>query len=327
MKEIIVLNLPKDLGDGLLSLPAIQRLKAYAAEQGADLVATGSARSREWVETMGGLKLEFKDGDALKLLAPRFVMNLNFYDTDSIGKIFPDTPIYAPEKLRVLENDEKDFGAGAVLGKKHISLLLEDALKSAGVMGVNEKLPVPQFPASFTEDKFIDATKQKFGVSGKYALLIPVAAASRPLKKWPKENYAEVAEHLLAKGITPVFIGGPSPEEKALCAEINGLIGGKGIDLCGQTSLSEIAALAKGAELTLGNDTGPTHIAAVSGGKTFAFFGYYSDPATWQPITPNNTALVITGKPVPQITVEETLSLVDKALAAPKPGLAPKPAP
>ncbi len=38
----------------------------------------------------------------------------------------------------------------------------------------------------------------------------------------------------------------------------------------------------------------------------FAFFGYYSDPAMWKPITPNNSGMVLTGKPVPQITVAET---------------------
>ncbi len=147
------------------------------------------------------------------------------------------------------------------------------------------------------------------------------------MKKWPKENYAEVAGELLSRGITPVLIGGPSPDEKALCAEINAMTGGKGIDLCGKTSLGEIAALAKGAELSLGNDTGPTHIAAATGAPVFAFFGYYSDPATWKPVTPNNSALVLGGKPVPEITVAETLAALSAVLDKPKPSPAIKPAP
>lgn len=311
--DAIVLNLPKDLGDCLLSVPAIARLRDYAAREGIPLVAVGHARSRDWVETLGGFKLETRDGDALLALNPRFAVNLNFYDPYTLGKTFPDAPVYAPEKLRVLENDEKDFGAGAVIGKKHVSLLLQDMLQDMGVLGINQKLQPPQLPAEMLDDAAISAAKMKFGIAGKYALLVPVAAANRPLKKWPKENYVAVAKDMLARGITPVLIGGPSAEEKSLCAEIAAMTGG-GLDVCGQTSLPDIAALAKGAQLTLGNDTGPTHIAAVTGAPVFAFFGYYSDPATWKPVTPNNSALVLTGKPVPQITVAETLSALRTVL-------------
>lgn len=307
--DAIVLNLPKDLGDCLLSVPAIAQLCDYAAREGIPLVAVGHARSRDWVETLGGFKLETRDGDALLALNPRFAVNLNFYDPYTLGKTFPDAPVYAPEKLRVLENDEKDFGAGAVIGKKHVSLLLQDMLQDMGVLGINQKLSPPQLPAEMLDDAAISAAKMKFGIAGKYALLVPVAAANRPLKKWPKENYVAVAKDMLARGITPVLIGGPSAEEKSLCAEIAAMTGG-GLDVCGQTSLPDIAALAKGAQLTLGNDTGPTHIAAVTGAPVFAFFGYYSDPATWKPVTPNNSALVLTGKPVPQITVAETLQAI-----------------
>lgn len=328
-KPAIVLNLPKDLGDCLLCVPAITKLKEYAAAEGVPLYVIGSARAQDWVETMAGYKLTPLPADAAHEnfgVEPRFAVNFNFYDADTLGKLFPDAAIYAPEKLRVLDADEKDFGAGAVLGKKHVALLLQDALQNAGVLGVNEELPLPQLPPAFFDAAFMQATQDKFAVPAKYALLVPVAAANRPLKKWPKENFADVAKTLMAQGITPVLLGGPSPDEKALCAEINQLAGGKCIDVCGLTSLPEIAALAKGAQLTLGNDTGPTHIAAVTGAPTFAFFGYYSDPSTWAPKTPNNTALVITGKPVPQITVAETLNALADVLDKPKaaPAAAPK---
>lgn len=324
-QDAIILNLPKDLGDALLAVSAIQKLQAFADAAGVPLVATGGARSREWVETLSGLALDFRTGDDLAQLQPRFAVNFNFYDSDSLGKTFPDAPVYAPEKLRVLETDEAEFGAGAVIGKKHIALLLEDALKQAGVMGLNEKLPVPQLPSAFLADAFVAETRAKYGISGKYAILIPVAAANRPLKKWPKENYANVARQMLAQGVTPVIMGGPSPDEKALTAEIKSLAGAGVIDIGGLTTLPEIGALAKGAVLTLGNDTGPMHIAAAAGGPSFAFFGYYSDPATWRPVTPGNTALVLGGKKVPDITVAETLDALAPILTPSKPAnLTPK---
>lgn len=327
--EAIILNLPKDLGDCLLATPAIKRLKEHAIAQGAMLVVTGPSRSREWVETLSGLTLEFQEGDALLHLAPRFVMNFNFYDADAIRTAFPAAPLYAPERLRVLDKDESDFGVGAVLGKKHISLLLEDALKDAGVLGPGEMLSPPELPAKATDRAAISNARLKFALSGEYALLIPVAAANRPLKKWPKEKYAETAKYLLSRGITPVLIGGPSSDEKSLCAEIMAMADSRVVDLCGQTSLAEIAALAKGAKLTLGNDTGPTHIAAATGVPTFIFFGYYNDPATWKPMTPKNTALVLGGKPVPDISVSEVLQALKTVTdqpVNPKSQIAPGPA-
>jgi hypothetical protein len=311
--QYVILNLPKDLGDCLLSLPAIKRVMRYCAENGLTLTATGSARAAEWVQTMGDIKLDIRDAKDLPAEA-RALINMNFYD-ETIHNSFPGIPFYEPEKMTVVEKDTPQFGAGAVIGKKHISALLEDCLKDAGMMTANEKLPMPALPASFTDEAFIKTTQEKFTSGTDYAVLIPVCAANRPLKRWQKEKFIEVAKTLMARGIKPVLLGGPSDDEKNLCSEIAAVAGG--MSICGQTSLAEIAALAKGARFTLGCDTGPTHIAAQSGGQVFAFFGYYNDPATWQPRTPNNTAHVISADRIQNITVKDVLAKVLPAQAAP----------
>ncbi len=320
--QSVILNLPKDLGDCLLSVPAIKRTLDYCASEGLILLATGSARSAEWVQTLGDIKLDVRDPKDLPQDA-KMLINLNLYD-ETIHDSFPAVPFYAPEKVKVFDEDTPRFGAGAVIGKKHISLLLEDCLKDAGIMKNAEKLPVPGLPSAFTDQKFVQETKEKFGVTGSYAILIPVCAANRPLKRWQKEKFADVAQDCLQQVLTPVLMGGPSQDEKNLCAEINALCGNKAVDVCGQTRLDEIAALVRGAKFTLGCDTGPRHIAAQAGGQVFAFFGYYNDPATWQLLTKNNTAHIILGRRIQEISAQEVWDTIKRYTSSPQPDSSPR---
>jgi ADP-heptose:LPS heptosyltransferase len=62
-------------------------------------------------------------------------------------------------------------------------------------------------------------------------------------------------------------------------------------DLTGKTSFADIAALARHAAFCIGNDTGPTHLAAVAGCRTLALFGEDSDPALCAPRGPRVAVL------------------------------------
>jgi ADP-heptose:LPS heptosyltransferase len=55
-------------------------------------------------------------------------------------------------------------------------------------------------------------------------------------------------------------------------------------------SFGEIAALARGARLYIGNDTGLTHLAAAAGAKTVMILGP-SDPNRYAPFAPDSLAL------------------------------------
>jgi ADP-heptose:LPS heptosyltransferase len=54
-------------------------------------------------------------------------------------------------------------------------------------------------------------------------------------------------------------------------------------DLCGETGLAEIAALARGARLAVGNDTGPMHLIAAAGCPCLVLYSAESDPARTAP--------------------------------------------
>ena len=119
----------------------------------------------------------------------------------------------------------------------------------------------------------------RFDLPDRFALLIPGGAAHRPGKRWPADRYRELAANLVKIGVLPAIVGGP--DEIALAAEIADGSGAK--SLAGETSFVEIAALARAAAGAIGNDTGPMHIAAISGCPSVVLFSGESDPAITAP--------------------------------------------
>lgn len=121
----------------------------------------------------------------------------------------------------------------------------------------------------------LDAPVVRFAVPDKFALLVVGGAAHRPEKRWPIERYAELAKRLLGCDLTPVLIGGPAETEAmdlitADCPQA--------LNLCGQTSLLEIAGLARLARLSVGNDSGPMHLIVGLGCPSVVLYSHASDP-------------------------------------------------
>lgn len=100
-----------------------------------------------------------------------------------------------------------------------------------------------------------------FGLKAPYVLLIAGCSPQHPEKRWPVASFRVLAGKLLRQGITPVVIG--TTDEAATNAAIaRGL---DVIDLTGKTALFDIPLLARHAVAAIGNDTGPMHMAAVTG--------------------------------------------------------------
>ncbi len=132
---------------------------------------------------------------------------------------------------------------------------------------------------------WLDADIARFDLPERFALLIPGASPGRPTKRWPVENFGALATTL---DIPVVILGGPA--EASLGTAIREATPGAH-DLTGKTSFADIAALARRAAFCIGNDTGPTHLAAVAGCPTLALFGEDSDPALCAPRGPRVAVL------------------------------------
>jgi ADP-heptose:LPS heptosyltransferase len=127
-----------------------------------------------------------------------------------------------------------------------------------------------------------------FNLPRPHALLVPGAAPHRPEKRWPAEKFGLVAAALVARGTTPVVVG--TRAEAPLAAAILAAAP-QARDLTGRTDLLGLAALAGGAALAIGNDTGPMHLAACLGVPGIVLFGGASDPALTAPRRAHVTVL------------------------------------
>lgn len=133
------------------------------------------------------------------------------------------------------------------------------------------------------------------GINGPYIVLNPGGGQNPGMamdaKRWPPENFAALGRRLAAHtGAALVVIGGP--EDGALLRAVVdcGLGDAHTTIFAGTFTLAEIGALAAGSVAYIGNDSGPTHIAAAAGARTVMILGP-TDPARYAPYTPHGLAL------------------------------------
>jgi lipopolysaccharide heptosyltransferase I len=96
------------------------------------------------------------------------------------------------------------------------------------------------------------------GATGR-VILVP--GAGKPDKQWPVERYRELATRVGARALA---VWGPS--EKHLAEQI-------GCEIAPPTNLRELAALVRDAEVVIGGDTGPIHLAAALGTRVIGLYG------------------------------------------------------
>ncbi|MDZ4677877.1 MAG: glycosyltransferase family 9 protein [Oligoflexia bacterium] len=105
----------------------------------------------------------------------------------------------------------------------------------------------------------------------KYRNAVVIAPGSQwNTKQWTKEGYIEVAKMLVDEGHKIVLVG--APNEKKLCEEISIEIQ-ESVNLCGTTSIYELAQVLKVSSLLICNDSGAMHVATTVGTPVVSIFG------------------------------------------------------
>ena len=144
----------------------------------------------------------------------------------------------------------------------------------------------PQLPVSKGDRK---KAAELLGVSegegGPVVAIHPGTGAYSRARIWPVEGFGEVARNLAHEyNARIVIVGGP--DEIEIAARLEGIVGGASVlNLAGQTSIHETAAVLERCDLLVGNDSGPMHIAAAMGVPVVAVFGP-SNSRAWGPYTP-----------------------------------------
>ena len=110
---------------------------------------------------------------------------------------------------------------------------------------------------------------------GDLALIVPGGAIHRPRKRWPVDRYAGLAKKLVSAGMRPVLVG--NVEDSSIIAAVAERVD-TAVNLSGRTSLLQLAGLCRRAQLAVGNDTGPMHMAVSAGVPSIVLYSSESDP-------------------------------------------------
>lgn len=118
----------------------------------------------------------------------------------------------------------------------------------------------------------------------RFVLLIPGCAPQHPAKRWPARHFAALAAALQSRGLACVAVG--TEVDRAAIEEIRALHPPL-VDLCGRTSIRQLATLARSSVAVVGNDTGPIHIAAITGAPVLVLMSRVTDPVRMLPHGPD----------------------------------------
>jgi len=91
-----------------------------------------------------------------------------------------------------------------------------------------------------------------------------------PRRRWPPERFGEIAQHLSTTHAVGI-LGGPGEDE--FVGAVLAFAGDQAVRLITPSHVLSLAAVLAQAELFVGNDSGPMHIAGIMGCRVVAVFG------------------------------------------------------
>lgn len=116
-----------------------------------------------------------------------------------------------------------------------------------------------ELPLSSCEQAAADALIAEQGLNPQRTVLLHVGARL-PSRRWPLTRFAQVAAAVAVQGWQVALTG--TDEEAELVALVARDCGTRVANLCGRTTLGELAALVGRCRLVVCNDTGMSHVAA-----------------------------------------------------------------
>ena len=146
-----------------------------------------------------------------------------------------------------------------------------DGLRRIGIHPLPEARGLTLVPGVAAEQR-VDELLLRHGLQA--GNFIHVHPGSRWLFKcWPAERMAALLDQLAASGHRLVLTGAPEANERAMIEQIKDRLRVPVVDLSGQLSLKELAALTGRAKLFVGVDSAPMHMAAAMGTPVVVLFG------------------------------------------------------
>ncbi|HPN55939.1 MAG TPA: glycosyltransferase family 9 protein [Candidatus Omnitrophota bacterium] len=147
--------------------------------------------------------------------------------------------------------------------------------EAAGLKGASRHM---ELPFAFEDRAWVEACFKKEGVRGDGPVIafFPGGGASwgkdARFKQWPVASYAGLINKVIEKFSAKVILLGDQ-KDRSLSQGLARSVAGPVINLCGDTTLLQIAALLTRCDVAVMNDGGPLHVAVASGVRTVSIFG------------------------------------------------------
>ncbi len=115
---------------------------------------------------------------------------------------------------------------------------------------------------------------------GESPSVILAPAASKAYKNWTIEGYVGLVDHMHAQGFRVFLVGGPSPLEIDIGAQIEANANAPVENLIGKTSLLQLVALEKFTQLVVAPDSGPAHLANAVNTPVMGLYAHHNPART-----------------------------------------------
>lgn len=282
-KDNILVWLPSPMGDAILCVPALRAIRRRF--DSSKIMFFGSSVVRQVLSPSSFADTWLEQSDAGVLTAAKILRKNNFTQAilfkNSFGSalacFLAGIPVrvgYAREGRGILLTERLHPPRLPSGDLKPISMV-DYYLAIASWLGADVSDRAIELPVEPKDTETVRAKlPQVFRRQGPLVILVPGAAAG-PSKLWPAERFAKVADWLVANYNTTVVLSiAPNPEEKQIAEQIVNSSSRKLVNL-GDTpvSLGELKALYADADLVIGNDTGPRHIAIALKRKVITLVG------------------------------------------------------
>ena len=168
-------------------------------------------------------------------------------------------------------------------------------------------------------------------LSGEWKIIAAAIGTKVQSKDWGVDNWAALLARLAAELPEHQLVLVGAAQEAEHSAEAAATWGDRVLNLCGRLTPRETAAVLEHAQLFLGLDSGPMHLAACVGTPIVAIFAARNRPVHWFPFGMQHrvvyhrtdcwgcaleTCIAQQKKCLTSITVEEVLAAIHKSLAA-----------
>lgn len=168
-------------------------------------------------------------------------------------------------------------------GKRHEA---EYTLDMLSVLGISDGTALPFVPVAPAAAQRIRARLAEASIQPGDQLVAVHPSASCVSKRWMPQRFAEVADRLAnERKVRIVLIAGEA--DRAYAQDVAGAMRSPALNVAGQLSLAELAALLARCRLLISNDSGPVHIAAAVGTPVVDIFGRNQaglSPQRWGPL-------------------------------------------